>query len=573
MIPGPIFSREALTSPRQPRHFLLRCGYVALLLVLLYTAGQAAFGWQVVRNVGDVAQFGRFAFQILALVHLSLLTFFALLFSAGSVAQEKDRRTLLLLLMTNLSDSEVVLGKLTASLLDVGVLLIASLPAFTLLLLLGGVSLEQVLWLQGLCAATVLAAGSWGALVGFWREKTFQTLAIGVLGAVLFVGAAEAVVAVFGIDSAWGRAAALFDPYRALAAVLNPFGAAYGQVPAAHAVPALLGLAAVLNTITVLRLRVWNPSRSVHVQPAGEDDATPGRIRQRTRTIWSNPIIWREMRTRAYGRKVFVIKLAYIVLAAFVVLLTLRHTESGSLVLGMISHHGFALVGLAVLSLLLINAQAVTALTSERDGKTLELLLVTDLTAREFVFGKLGGVLYNTKELIAIPILLAVFYMADGRLTIEQGIYVIAGYLVLVVFAAVLGLHAGISYDHSRAAIAVSLGTMFFLFIGIFVFMMLLVEARSSFFLQFQSFILFIGAGSIGLWAALTHKNPSMALTLTAAMLPFLTFYAITQFLLDGTLGVFVAIGWAYGFASIAMLVPAVAEFDAALGRTTFGRS
>ena len=42
------------------------------------------------------------------------------------------------------------------------------------------------------------------------------------------------------------------------------------------------------------------------------------------------------------------------------------------------------------MSLMLINAQAVTAFTSERDGKTLELLLMTDVTAKEFIYGKLG---------------------------------------------------------------------------------------------------------------------------------------------------------------------------------------
>ena len=32
---GPIFSREALTLPRQMRHFLIRSGYVAALFVLI----------------------------------------------------------------------------------------------------------------------------------------------------------------------------------------------------------------------------------------------------------------------------------------------------------------------------------------------------------------------------------------------------------------------------------------------------------------------------------------------------------------------------------------------------------
>jgi hypothetical protein len=110
---------------------------------------------------------------------------------------------------------------------------------------------------------------------------------------------------------------------------------------------------------------------------------------------------------------------------------------------------------------------------------------------------------------------------------------------------------------------------VFFLFIGIFIFMMLLVEARSSFFIQFQSFIVFIGVGSIALYASLSRRNPSGALKISASALPFLTFYAITEFLLEGTLGVCLAVFAAYGFTTLAMLVPAVSEFDVALGRTT----
>jgi hypothetical protein len=95
------------------------------------------------------------------------------------------------------------------------------------------------------------------------------------------------------------------------------------------------------------------------------------------------------------------------------------------------------------------------------------------------------------------------------------------------------------------------------------------VEASSSFVLQFQSFIVFIGVGSIALYASLRHKIPSVALTISAFTLPFLTFYAITSFLLGGSLGVCLVIATAYGFPVIAMLVPAVSEFDMALGRTT----
>ena len=574
---GPIFSREALTSPRQFRHYLIRSGYVAALFVLMYTAGQATFGWQQVRNVGDLARFGSFVFQIFSLVQITLVLFFALLFAAGSVAQEKDRRTLILLLMTDLRDRELVLGKLWASLLIVAVLLAASAPVFILVHSLGGVSLDQIAWSLAICASTALAAGSWGSLVAYWREKTFQTLAISVLGTVLFLGIVEAVIGLAGSGSDVGQWAAFLNPYRSLARILDPLGLSVGtesvaKVSALGPVLTMIALSIVLNAAAIFRLRVWNPSRSVFEAAAASKEESHENQNAPVREIWSNPVVWREICTRAYGRKVFVIKLAYVVLAIFAGFYLSSSAGRGELVLGMISPVGFVFVGLSLVSLMLINAQAVTALTSERDSQTLELFLMTDVSAKEFIFGKLGGILYNTKELIVIPLGLVGYFAFQGGITFENYAYLIIGFFVLVAFASMLGLHSGLSFENSRSAIANSLGTMFFLFTGIFIFMMLLVEARSSFFLQFQSFIVFIGAGSIALYASLSHKNPSVAFRISAGVLPFLTFYAITEFLLSGTLGVCFSISVAYGFTTLAMLIPAVSEFDVALGRTTLDK-
>jgi hypothetical protein len=334
----------------------------------------------------------------------------------------------------------------------------------------------------------------------------------------------------------------------------------------------MCAIGAILSGVTILRLRVWNPSQGVFEAAQKKDVVSADTTRAATREIWSNPVIWREIRTRAYGRKVFVIKLGYCVLAAFALWYLAQSPSDGELVLGMVSAQGFAFAALTLLSLLVINAQAVTALTSERDGKTLELLLVTDVTAKEFIYGKLGGILYNTKELIVVPLALLGYGLYLGALSAENMIYLLVGFAVLLAFTAMLGLHSGLSYENSRAAIANSLGTIFFLSIGVFIFMILLVEARSSFVLQLPGFLVIIGAGSIGLWASLTHKNPSNALTVAASVLPFLTFYAITEFLLEGTLGVCLAITAAYGFATLAMLIPAVSEFDVALGRTTLDK-
>lgn len=593
---GPIFAREALTAPRRLRHYLMRSGFIAGLLVLFYSIRQATIGFQDVQFAGDVASFSSLVFQIFSLLQLTLGMFFATLFTSSNIAQEKDRQTLILLLMTDMKNRELALGKLLASLLIVAVLLTASLPVFASLRLLGGVTWGQVLWAAAVVFASSLAAGAWGGLVAFWREKTFQTLAISVLGVVMFLALTEGLVALTGASSPVGYWLGRLSPYRSLMEVLNPLqGTVSGpaHVSALPSVVMLLGLTTLLSTITVVRMRVWNPSQTLRqsamepvpaastLEPVAMPHSPSGSgyapetstSRSHHRTVWNNPVIWREVCTRAYGRRVIWIKLVYVLLAALVSWSALSEgSGSDELVLGMVSPAAFAFLGIGIISLLLMNAQAVTSITNERDGRTLEPLLITDLSAREFMLGKIGGAWWNAREMILLPLLLVIGIAISGAipsLGAENCFYLVIAFLVLSMFAISLGLHAGLTYDNSRSAIGNSLGTMFFLFVGIFIFMLLLVEARSSFAIQIQSFIVFIGFGSLGLFSSLTHKNPSSALTLASMILPFLTFYAITDFLLGGNLGVCFWICVAYGFTSIAMLIPAMTDFDVALGRNT----
>jgi ABC-type transport system involved in multi-copper enzyme maturation permease subunit len=575
MLAGPLFRRQALIAPRPLKHFLMRFLYVLALFVLMYTAGQAAFGWQALRDIGDSARFGAFLFSLFAVVQLTLVLAASLLAASGSVAQEKDRSTLVLLLMTDLSNVELVFGKLLSALLNVIVLIGISLPVFAIIQMLGGVSFSQIIWVEAICLASAFAAGAWGILVAFWREKTFQTLAVSVLGTVLFIGVVELIAAAAGPAAATIGA---INPYRALMAVLDPLshqpGVAHPVAQAWMSVGLLGGLAVLLITVTVLRVRVWNPSQAVFIQAAAELDAEEEKresgkvVRVAHRKVWKAPIIWREICTNAYGRKIALIKVAYFVFAAFAVLYLWQSPVNAPLVLGLISREGFAFVAVSLVALILVNAQAVTAITSERDGQTLELVVVTEVPAKEFIIGKLGGILFNMKEVLAVPLGFVLASLSQGSLTFENAIYVVIGLAVLALFSAMLGIHQGLTYESSRQAIAHSLGTMFFLFFGIFICMLLIVEARSSYTLQFLPFVVFILGGSLGLYSSLSHKNPSPALFLSASLLPFLTFYGITIYLVGNTIGVCATVLFAYGLPTIAMLIPAISSYDVAFGRT-----
>ena len=74
--------------------------------------------------------------------------------------------------------------------------------------------------------------------------------------------------------------------------------------------------------------------------------------------------------------------------------------------------------------------------------------------------------------------------------------------------------------------------------------------------------------GGVGLYVSLGARNASTAIFCAAFSCPFLTFWAITSFLLDYTLAVFLVMVASYGFTTATMLIPALSEFDVASGRS-----
>jgi hypothetical protein len=175
--------------------------------------------------------------------------------------------------------------------------------------------------------------------------------------------------------------------------------------------------------------------------------------------------------------------------------------------------------------------------------------------------------------MLFLPLLLCGYLWWIGELRLENLLYLVGGLLVMNVFVAMLGLHAGMAYSNSRSAIGTSLGTVFFLFFGMATCIWMMIKFSGSFQFQLLPFAAFIAGGGVGLFVALGARNPSAAIGLAAAICPFATFYAITSSLIEPpqTLGVFLTVSLTYGFTTAAMLVPAIYEFDVATGRTTGG--
>lgn len=601
---GPIFNREALTVPRRPQHYVARAAYLGLLWILGLTAWQATVGWNEAPSLYDTGRFAPVLFRLSALVQLVLILFFAALSAAGAVAQEKDRRTFVLLLMTDLSGFQIVAGKLFGSLLPIFVFVLSTVPLLLLLTLLGGIAPVQVLEMVLILLVSACVAGACGTLVALWRDKTFPALALTVLFLVLYLMLARGLT-LLGVS----EFAAWLDPFAAVGSVFQP-----PETRATFLAPSLGyalvagGLAAALVGWGIWKLRVWNPSGEPIMQrEAPEEDVEAGTAEATekrrdihaapgvAREVGANPILWRETSTRAYGRRPLLVKLAYFVVAGLVCNYALQPLFGTGKPPSYAAAYG--LVPLGILSLLLLAAQSATAITSERDLGSLDLLLVTDLSPKEFVYGKLAGILYNAKEFLVLPLLLAVVYVAldcfrsgssllarppvgadhvQAARSLEAFLWLLIVAVVLIAFTIVLGIHVALRTPNSRLAVLQALSTLFFLSVGTLVCVYLII-INVRFESQWSSFLVFTVAGVGGLMWVLNGAKPTAALILSGWLCPFAVLYCVVSILVgrpgspetaDPLLPAVVIVG-AFGFTIKAMLTPLISEFDVALGRTT----
>lgn len=334
---GPIFHRELATLPRRGKHYINRVVFALMIFGIICTTWLLLAGIQPVQSAGDLARFGVLIFQLIAPFQLVVLMFTAVLAGTTAVSHEKDRQTIILLLMTSLKNSEVVLGKVGAGLLASFNAFLASLPATFMVLLLGGVSLDQVIACTGITAATIFTCAALGATIAFWREKTFQSLAITILLVAFWLGLGE-VAAAGWLPGVPAEYAILLSPLRAIIDVSQPipsvalFGgsgsaASNWTTNAWYSGAVILAIGLLALTISIVMLRVWNPSRekrrsNLTTEGAEHEEGAivseDGRKLVKAwksrppKTVWDNPVLWREMRTLAYGRKIVFVRLAYL---------------------------------------------------------------------------------------------------------------------------------------------------------------------------------------------------------------------------------------------------------------------
>lgn len=164
MGPGPVFERELLITARAKRFYALRAGYGLVLLALAVSAFRKTPGLVDGRGLVSLSAltlFARDLFETLVLVQGVAVVLLTPALVAGAIAGEVQRKTLHDLLTSDLTDAEIILGKLLARLLHVVVFLATGLPILACAGYLGGLDFRLTVAAE---VATVSTAFFLGAL-------------------------------------------------------------------------------------------------------------------------------------------------------------------------------------------------------------------------------------------------------------------------------------------------------------------------------------------------------------------------------------------------------------------------
>jgi ABC-2 type transport system permease protein len=170
---NPIVAKEYRSRMRTWRSPVAMTVYILLLgglgwAIFSSTAAAARSSF----NGAQAANYGQALFLWLVLFQMVLLAFITPALTAGAVSSERERQTIDLLFVTKLPAFSILWGKLLASMSFVILLLLLSVPIFSLVFLFGGIELDQVFTAFLVTAVTALTLGIIGIACSTMFKRT-----------------------------------------------------------------------------------------------------------------------------------------------------------------------------------------------------------------------------------------------------------------------------------------------------------------------------------------------------------------------------------------------------------------
>ena len=481
---GPIFIKEIIEIARRRRYYFARAFYAIGLLLVLFIVEQEFrhYVWRL-GNVNAMAFMAMQYFNAAASVQYAAVFFLVPMFLCGTIAGEREERTLDLLFATHLSNREIVLGKLGSRLTTMVGLIFCGLPVLSLVMLYGGVAPES-LW--RVLSATLAAMLFVGAHAIYFSATTASTLAalvrtywwVGV-----WVGGVPLAVALgFEIYRPWR---VYWQPVMVMQLFVNPvFSCAFALDGYAHAnmvryfgtpwyFPGTLVLPAAWSAFLL-----WRAVRRLRQTPVPvlqwvqrmpglraiwrwwQRPAAVTRRRRAAERTWlgavQNPIWLRARLAPVYDRTGHLRLLQWVGWGVVVFLILLlavsepRAFDDEEASMAFLAPTWIAIAGL-------ITLVAGTSLVGDRRRGFLELVLVTPLTGQEIASGTFLSIWEHLRPIAWLPVALTLVFSLTGASPLVGAL---ASLVTAVLFCAILIWH-GIACSLAARTVPAALSATF----------------------------------------------------------------------------------------------------------------
>jgi ABC-type transport system involved in multi-copper enzyme maturation permease subunit len=493
---GPILDKELRVSARRRRNYVIRLAYVALLamvigLVWYEIIGRYEYQYNNALQSSQMAELGRTLVIIVVWFQFMAAQLLAVITLSTAISDEISRRTLGVLMSTPVTALQVVMGKLTSKLLQIMILLAISLPILAVVRIFGGIPWGFIV--AGLCLTVCCAVfiASLSLLCSIHTRHAYWAI-FAALMLILVIFGAPIVVRRQLIDLHVASEQKLtliyshFHPFFPMYGLTEALRYPYyiGQMGAfAWQTCCLVMLALTAGVVLLCAARL----RKVSLRQATGDHgkaprmipATTARVAAGThnwprtakiRRVSGPPMLWKETRQgllRGHWR--WIVPLGTLGLLAASYLLIGRDMHDG----GIQAAYVVILLGLACLLTMILSP---TGMTSEREARSLPVLLMTPLSDFSIVMGKVLGVIRRVWPIWALLMIhVAVMLMLWSEPSRAREVYihpVLALHLLLIcvytlAFLCAVGMLIGTLVRNSTTAVILTLVTALVLWLGV----------------------------------------------------------------------------------------------------------
>jgi ABC-type transport system involved in multi-copper enzyme maturation permease subunit len=358
LIPGnPILRRVVENAGKKRRDMVIRCGYLGLLVsIVLYTLWTSGddFG-----NLALLAKDSALLFQDMSYLQLGLVALLSPIFSAGAITQERDSQTYDILLSTPLTNGQIVLGSLLSREFFIIALLVSGIPIFAVTQIFGGVAIGSIVFSFLIAASTAMVTGAIAMAIATFKVGTRRTIFSFYLFIIIYLvgGVLLDRVDFFHLTyiDASGNVAhtstsilTAFHPFLAQEVIFKDKAytpPALADLPEAYqswpwswlwTSPAsfyisfmlILSFAMMAPSVIFLR-RLAQSTTSLRSWILQKIRLSKGDRTRKPRSVWHNPIAWREAKTKASAARATFLRYGFIIagLVGAIVLLVMHCTE------------------------------------------------------------------------------------------------------------------------------------------------------------------------------------------------------------------------------------------------------